>query len=190
MILYHGSSTGGIQVLEPRLADHDRPYIYLSTLRIVAGFYLVNAVDRPYYWFPYGFDKNGGVFYDELYPHALREVSEGKSGYIYTVEAEESAVLPFKDIPCARLGTAPMAVADCQSIPDCYRWLLEQEKAGAFTLLRFEDKTEKQLQWSYNSILRYIAEKNMIQTPDCSYAKFVQLKFPQVWEDYERQCRP
>ncbi len=35
MILYHGSNTGNIKILEPRLADHDRPYIYLTTLEIV-----------------------------------------------------------------------------------------------------------------------------------------------------------
>ena len=61
MILYHGSNTGDIQVLEPRQADHDRPYIYMSTLEVVAAFYLCNRVERPYYWFPYGFDKGTGV---------------------------------------------------------------------------------------------------------------------------------
>lgn len=160
----------------------------MTTLQIVAGFYLVNAVERPYYWFPYGFDKNGGVEYHELYPNALREVSEGKPGCIYTVEAEGSAVLPFKNIPCARLGTAPMPVTDCLTIPDCWQWLTEQERAGAFTRCRFEDKTERQLQGWYSMILRYIAGKNMIETPECSYAKFVRLKFPWVWEDYEKQC--
>lgn len=34
-------------------------------------------------------------------------------------------------------------------------------------------------------IYEYIKEKNMISIPDCSYAKFVQNKFPQVWEKYE-----
>ncbi len=43
--------------------------------------------------------------YFELYPNALREVSEGKMGSIYEVEADEKGVLPFKNIPCARLGT-------------------------------------------------------------------------------------
>ena len=47
MILYHGSNTFGIKTLEPHLADHEKPYIYMSTLEIVAGFYMVNAVERP-----------------------------------------------------------------------------------------------------------------------------------------------
>ena len=74
MILFHGSNTENIKILEPRQADHDRPYIYLTTLEIVAGFYLINAVERPYYWFLYGFGRNG-IEYHELFPNALKEAA-------------------------------------------------------------------------------------------------------------------
>ena len=52
MRLYHGTNKRGIEVLEPQQADHDRPYIYLTAMEVVAAFYLCNAVQRPYYWFP------------------------------------------------------------------------------------------------------------------------------------------
>lgn len=188
MILYHGSNTFGIKTLEPRLADHERPYIYMSTLEIVAGFYMINGVEKPYYWFPYGFGKDGKPEYDELYPNALREVSEGRKGCIYIVEADEKDILPFKNIPCARLGTVPMQVKDCIEIPDCYEWLMEQEKKGVFYLCRFEDKSEKEMKWWHNKILSYIDEKNFIKTPECSYAEFVKNKFQSVWEEYEKIC--
>ncbi len=186
MILYHGSNTFGIKNLEPRLADHERSYVYMSTIEIVAGFYMVNAVEKPYYWFPYGFGGDGTVEYDELYPNAFKEVCEGKSGCIYKINAEEKDVLPFKNIPCARLATVPMKVIDCTEIKDCYSWFLEKEKQGAFRLNRFEDKSEKEMQWWYKTILEYIDRKNMIGMPECSYAKFVKNKFPNVWEDYEK----
>jgi hypothetical protein len=189
MLLYHGSSTGGIRILKPRLADHDRPYVYLSTIEIAAAFYMVNAVARPYYWFPYGFSKSGNAVYHELYPHAIEEVSSGKTGYIYTVDAEENTVLPFKNIPCARLGTAPMNVRRCEEIRDCYTWFLQQENSGKFMIARFEQMTESQINWWHNDIFEYIKEKDMIRTPDCSYAEFIRRKFPGVWERYEREQR-
>jgi len=34
MKLYHGSNTGGIKILEPRLADHDRPYLAFHICKI------------------------------------------------------------------------------------------------------------------------------------------------------------
>ncbi len=103
MLLYHGSNTPDIKILKPRQADHDRPYLYMTTIKIVAGFYLINTVERPYYWFPYGFEKDGTVHYQEWYPNALREAAEGKKGYIYTIEAKEEDTLPLPNIPCGWL---------------------------------------------------------------------------------------
>ena len=187
MMLYHGSRTGGIEILEPRLADHDRPYIYFSTIEVVAAFYLCNAVERPYYWFPYGFSKNGVPVYDELYPNALEEVSRGVKGYIYTAEIPEENLLPFKNIPCARLGTKPQKVLECIEVPDAYDLFMNYIKEGRLIVGKFEEKSEKELNWYYNKIFEYISEKEMIKTPDCSYAKFVREKFPFVWEKYENE---
>ncbi len=49
---------------------------------------------------------------------------------------------------------------------------------------RFEDKSDQALKNWYNMIYEYIKGKDMISTPDCSYAVFVKDKFPQVWERY------
>lgn len=103
MLLYHGSNTANIKVLKPNKADHDRPYVYMTTIDVVAAFYLCNAVERPYYWFP---------------------------------------------------------------------------------ISHFEDKSERQLEWWYSSCVEYLKEKNMIETPDCSYAVFIKEKLPHVWERY------
>lgn len=40
MKLFHGSNTKNISVLEPKQADHDRPYVYMTTIDVVAAFYL------------------------------------------------------------------------------------------------------------------------------------------------------
>ncbi|MDD6673943.1 MAG: hypothetical protein PUE46_08145 [Eubacteriales bacterium] len=182
MILYHGSNIANIKILEPKQADHDRPYVYMTTLEIVSSFYLCNAVERPYYWFPYGFTKENIPIYHELYPNALKEVSDGVSGYIYKVEADESQVIPFKNIPTARLATKPIEVTGEKKIDNSYDYFLECESKGLLKIGRFEDKSEKALENWYNMIYEYIKEKNMIATPKCSYAKFVQDKFPQVWD--------
>ncbi len=49
MLLYHGSNTTGLTQLVPKQADHDRPYVYLTTTEQVAALYLCNAVERSYY---------------------------------------------------------------------------------------------------------------------------------------------
>ena len=157
MQLFHGSRTGGIKVLEPRQADHDRPYVYTTTNRIVALLYLCNAVEKPYYWFPYGFNKDGVPVYHELYPNALREVSEGISG---------------------------CPVSKCTPIENAYEAVSELIERGELIVDRFEDKTPEQLDWWYNGLCEELKRKNMKEIPDCSYAKFVQKKLPEVWARY------
>ena len=188
MILYHGSNTANIQVLQSHLADHDRPYIYMSTLEVVAAFYMCNAVERPYYWFPYGFDKETGVpVYHELYPNALKEVSDGVSGSIYIVDADEDSILPFKNIPVARLATQPVKVLKEIKVENAYDLFMQYVAEGKMKIGRFEDKTEKAIANWHSMVLSYIREKDMIKTPDCSYALFVKEKFPSVWRQYEKE---
>ncbi len=184
MILYHGSNTENIKVLEPKQADHDRPYVYMTTLEVVSAFYLCNAVERPYYWFPYGFTNENVPIYHELYPNALKDVADGVSGYIYKVDADESQVIPFKNIPTARLATEPIKVTDAKRIYNAYDYFLDCESKGFMKIGRFDDKSDKALNNWYNMIYEYIKGKDMISTPDCSYAVFVKDKFPQVWERY------
>ena len=117
----------------------------------------------------------------------LKEVSDGISGYIYIVEADEDSVLPFKNIPVARLGTQPMAVKDVIKVDNAFDLFMEYVAQGKMKIGRYEDKTEKQLANWHNMILSYIKEKDMIKTPDCSYALYIKKKFPQVWEQSFRQ---
>lgn len=190
MKLYHGSNIGNIKTLEPRQADHDRPYVYMTTLNVVAAFYLCNAVERPYYWFPYGFEAGSNIpVYHELYPNALKEVSQGVSGYIYEVTDKGDGIIPFKnisgkEIPYAKLATEPVEVVRCTKVENAYNLFLEYEEQGKLKIGYFQDKTEQQMKWWYSSLTDYLKEKHMIEIPECSYAMFIKDKFPQVWEKY------
>ena len=160
MILYHGSNTGNIKVLKPNQADHDRPYVYMTTIDVVAALYLCNAVERPYYWFPYGFENGSDIpVYHELYPDAVREVSENVTGYIYEVTAENNQVIPFKNIPCARLATEPVQVTDCIRVENAYDLLMAYVKQGKLKISRYDEKTQQQRAWWYTRVAEYLAKK-------------------------------
>lgn len=185
MLLYHGSNTKDLIQLIPKQADHDRPYVYLTTIEQVAALYLCNAVEKPYYWFPYGFENGSDIpTYPELYPNAFQQVSKGVKGCIYIVNAEEGEYITFKNIPCARLGTVPLSVVDYIDVPNAYEFLQEYICEGKLKVRRFEDKSPEQLEWWYSAVANYMREKNMINSPDCSYARFVRDKLPRVWKKY------
>ena len=189
MVLYHGSNITGLEQLKPNQADHDRPYVYLTTIESVAALYLCNAVEKPYYWFPYGFEEGGDIpIYHELYPDALRQVSEGVKGCIYIVNANEEQYIPFKNIPCARLGIVPLDVIDYIDISDAYDLFQDYIRDGKLKVSRYEDKTPEQLEWWYSNVADYMYEKKMIENPTCSYAQFVKKKLPRAWEIYMMKC--
>ena len=183
MKLYHGSAAGGIQTLEPRLADHGQPYLYLTTLREVAAIYLTDGGERPCYWFPYGYTRDGRAVYYELWPGGLREVSEGRSGWLYTVEVEEDGLLPLDSNPRARLSTRPLAVAEAEHVPDVYAWLLEAESQGRMVLFRYEQFTPEQLAWWHRDILAEAREKPIFDITEHPFARLVREKFPQLWRE-------
>jgi hypothetical protein len=187
MILIHGTHNGEITWLIPLQADHDRSYIYLSENEVVAGFYTINCVERTYYWFPYGFTRENIPYYDELYPNALKMACEGKTGFIYSVNTLQENLVPFKNIPGAWLSIVPLEVSSKKEVKDLFSWFVDSEKDGRLFIRRFEHQSMQTLEWYDNKILEYINEKMMIETPDCSYASFIQQKFPQIWQRYEDQ---
>lgn len=98
------------------------------------------------------------------------------------VDADDDQVIPFKNIPCARLGTAPMKVIDRIIIDDAYEFLQGYVKQGKLKVSRYEDKTSALLAFWYKIVADTMREKNMVETPDCSYAQFVRNKLPEAWE--------
>ena len=184
MKLFHGSNNRTIETLIPLQADHDRPYIYLSENQVVASFYTINCVDRPYYWFPYGFTRDHTPYYEELYPQALQKACKGKHGVVYEVEVDLQDLVPFKNIPGAWLSTVPLTVQNRMEIADPYEWFLQCEREGKMFIHRYENKTAEDLARDDRITINYLLEKHMIATPECSYTLFIKKKFPWVWEQY------
>lgn len=190
MILYHGSNTTGITTLEPRLADHGRPYVYLATVREIALLYLCNAVERPYYWFPYGFTKEmlekGDLrpIYTEYWEEMVEDCAKGKRGCIYTVDVSSAQVAPLRDYKHAFLATQEVPVTSCEEIPDAYDEILRCVEEGKMFLQRYDQLSDAAREGQKRSLIAELREKNMIETPEDPYARLIREKMPKVWERY------
>ena len=122
---YHASPVAGIQVLEPRVSNHESPLVYVSSKRENTLVYLSNAVEKfcretgishdgPYHkWATYGFDCAGLLVLDEYYPNYIQETYQGVSGYIYHAELIPGK-FPMTSIPdgFATDQTVPVDDAD------------------------------------------------------------------------------
>ena len=184
---FHASSIKEIEILEPRISNHDIPLIYFSKKRENVLVYLSNAIEKYcketgfnysgkwYKWGPYGFNKDGTQRIEEYYPNALTDTYKGVSGYIYTVEAITDSGFQLQ-IPDAATSSVPTPVKSCEFVPDAYEAIIEAEKEGLITILRYEDNSKERLEW----IERTIREEyeNALDKPEYRY--FIENKFPFV----------
>ena len=182
MILYCGSKTPDMKTIEPESGAK------LTESKMIAAFCLADPLEDPWNWFPCDFGSDGTVQYNELYPGAFRECSEGKRGYIYTVEAEEDEVDPSGEIATVCYPKKSLEVKECIEISELYDWLMEEEDMGRFRLCPFESKMRQELLIWHNSILRYLAKYKLIEEQESAYAKFIMEKLPDVWEKYRKLC--
>lgn len=178
-MFYHGTSKRNLSELKPQISEHGKSYIYFATNPVVALFYAVKIVEKPFSWYPYGF-KNGVPVYTEYYPDALADVYKGKKGYIYEFEKIEGAENPT-EISCACVCTTPVKAEKITEISDVYEKLLEHEKNGELIIEQYETLSEKKKAWIENIIKSEIEKHDLKNNPENSYAKFIRKRFPELW---------
>lgn len=187
---YHASQTAGLKLLEPRVSNHGVPLVYFSTKRENVLVYLSNAVEKycretgfsydgPWKkWGPYGFDKDGRLRLEEYYPGALESTYRNVSAYIYSVSQIEPAELSI-EIPDAAVTSSPVQVEHCEFVPDALEAILQAEREGLITILRYEELTENMLAWNERTARQEYAEA--ADHPE--YRHFLLGNFPFLRED-------
>jgi hypothetical protein len=186
MLLYHGSSIGNLQTLQPFVADHGKPYVYFSTRETAACFHAANIVERPYYWYPYGYDPSGKVIYTELYPGAFEEAYAGKRGYLYTCDLPGETLLRFPSSPNTRLSSTAVHVTQMEEIEDLYAWFLARERENKLIVQRYDTLAPEARSCWYGKVL-----EDLRKATGCAGANalsvFVRQKIPAVWTRYEAE---
>lgn len=173
-MLYHGTDNGSIRQLRPLISEHGKPYIYFAENMVVAAFYTVHRVARPYNWFPYGF-QNGIPVYYEYYPDALRDVYGGRTGYLYCCEESPDMKNPTS-IHGAFVCEHPVEPKAVLPINDLLSWFLEKEANGACKIARYDPNRNIE-----PMIRSEIQTYRLKENPHCSYALFIKEKFSEIW---------
>ena len=184
---YHASAVKDIKVLEPHVSNHGIPLIYFSKKRENVLVYLSNAVEKYcretgfHYdgiwqkWAAYGFDKDGRQRIEEYYPNALEKTYKGVSGYIYTVQEIEEAGFQT-NIPDAAVSEKRVNVCGAEFVPDAYEAILEAERSGLVSVIRYDKTTEKMRDW----ICKTINEEYACAELHPEYRHFLRGNFPDI----------
>lgn len=176
MKLYHGSPSPDITALRPALSNHGKPYAYLTDDPALAVLYAHNPLTPPDGYFPYFYNKEGKLCYDEYFPDAL-SLYQGYGGYVYTVE-NDTPLPRLERMPWVYLSESAVPVSECRHIENLYDELLRLEQSGQLIINRFGDLSEKRLQGIYQMLRREAEKEQLAEHPEREYAQFYQAHFP------------
>lgn len=185
MVLYHGTSMANLETLKPHISDHKEPYVYFSTNPVVASFYMVHIVDRPYNWFPYGFSKDGIPEYTEYYHNATADVYGNKTGYLYECNDVINTNNPT-NINCAYTCKEAVSIDNCIVFDNIYKQFLEWEQQGKLVIRKYEMLSEKAMEFIRNYFRELIIKDNLKNKPHISQSVFIMKNFPDIWSS----CSP
>ena len=175
MKLYHGSPVPGITQLDPARSSDGQSHVFLTHSDALAVLYAHNPLTRPNGWFPYYWDREGNLHYDEYFPGATVEIYGGQGGWVYTCEGD----YPHReDMPWVYLADQPVPVLERRFIPDIYQELLELERAGRLTITRYETLSEQGLAFVRRIIQREIGR--LREHPNEEYAAYIHAHFPDL----------
>ena len=183
MTYYHCSPTAGLKTLEPHKPDSfQKPKcVYMTTLLPMALMYGVRNFE-----YTYGYTKEGQIYYDEYFPNALEILYKGKSASLY--QCAPSNVSTTK-IPNEVVSEASVSIISETMIPDVYEALLEQERLGALVIHRYEELSDKMLDWIRRVEADEIRELDLLHEVGAR-AEYMRTYYPESWaivEDEEKR---
>ncbi len=183
---YHASPAGGIRLLKPHVSDHGIPLIYFSKKRENVLVYLSNAIEKycresgfAYNgiwkkWGPYGFEKDGRQRIEEYYPDALESTYRGVPGYIYSANELSPSGFDIR-IPDAAVSSEPVPVDEEEFIPDAMEAILQAERDGLLTIVRYGNMPGRMKEW----LIRTTREEYEKAKDHPEYRFFLEAKFPE-----------
>lgn len=179
MILYHGSSIGGITELKPFLSEHKKPYVYLASNPVVALLYTVKPVPKPFSFYPYGFNGEK-VVYSEYYKNCFEDIYKGKKGFLYECNDITNIENPTA-INCAYTCQTPIKINNYIEIDDVFEKFMEYKAQGLFEIKPFENIKERELNFVYDDMKKTIMQHNLRGCPDSPMSQFIITHFPKIW---------
>ncbi len=181
MLYYHGTTRGGITTLQPHASPYStykQPYVYLSSNRTIATFYIWN---RPYMWHTFGFREDGLPVYTESFPDSLRAFYAGVGGYVYACETDAALPNPT-GIRCAAICEQPVPVIACESVEDAYERFLRYEEEGLLMVHRYDTLSEEQRASNPRMVMGAIGRLNLL-AGEHPLSGFVRETFSREWRE-------
>ena len=138
-MLYHASDVVGLNILEPHVSTHGKPYVYAINSRITALLFGTPKDD-----FDILIDvKDGKTIIYECYPKALEKVYAGKDCFLYMV-SEEGFLSGQTGWDAEMVCPTSVKVEHEEKIYDMYKSIIEATDNGFCEINYYSDNEDYQ----------------------------------------------
>lgn len=175
MTLYHCSPTPGLRVLRPNESRFGKP----SQVCLTASLPMALMYGVKHFEYTYGYTRDGRIYYEEYFPNALEELYRGKTAALYTCSRRED--MRATEIPNEYVTSNEVPVDGETAVPDVYEALLEQERLGALSIVRWDETSAESRRRVVRAEADVIREQGLLARPDSPFARYMREKYPESW---------
>lgn len=142
MKLYRGTKIAGIKEMEPRLVNHDKPYVYATTDKIECILYSVKGGNLNYTNI-YGYDDDGKHCLIERKANVLEDIfnNEGRYYILDDTTFYKHSALGVGDNEY--VSEVPVKVKEEITIPNVWEYFKDLEKEGKLKIYRYPNRPKK-----------------------------------------------
>ena len=139
MNLYRGTKISGLEVMEPKLVNHDKPYVYATTDKIEAIIYSVKGGNLNYTNI-YGYDDDNKRCLIERKENCLEEIYNTEGRY-YIID--DTSFFRHDELGVGEneyVSELPVKVIEEVTIPNVWNYFKELESKGELKIYRYPDR--------------------------------------------------
>ena len=139
MNLYRGTKISGLKVMEPKLVNHDKPYVYATTDKIEAIIYSVKGGNLNYTNI-YGYDDDNKRCLIERKENCLEEIYNTEGRYYIL---DDTSFFRHEELGVGEneyVSELPVKVVEEVTIPNVWNYFKELEYKGLLKIYRYPDR--------------------------------------------------
>ena len=139
MTLYRGTKISGLKKMEPRLVNHDKPYVYATTDIIEAIIYSVKGGNLNYTNI-YGYDDDSKRCLIERKENCLEEIYNTEGRYYIL---DETNFKKHEELGVGEneyVSELPVKVLEEITIPNVWKYFKELEEKGELRIYRYPNR--------------------------------------------------
>lgn len=142
MQLYRGAKISGLKIMEPRLVNHDKPYVYATTDKVECILYSVKGGNLNYTNI-YGYDDDGQRCLIERKANCLEDIFNHEGRYYIL---DDTNFYKHKSLGVGNneyVSEVPVKVKKEIIISNVWEYFKELEEKGKLKIYRYPNRPKK-----------------------------------------------